>query len=42
MQFTPERWNAVKWLDPNSSLMRVVGVYILLVIFLVSGWKLPV
>ena len=36
MQFTPERWSSVKWLDPNSSIMRVVGVYILLVMFLVS------
>lgn len=39
MQFTPERWSSIKWLDPNSNIMRVIGVYILLVMFLVSNWN---
>lgn len=33
LQFTPETWTANKWLDPNSSFMRVVGVAILVIMF---------
>jgi len=36
LQFTPETWTANKWLDPNSSFMRVVGVAILVVFFQLS------
>ena len=36
LQFTPETWTANKWLDPNSSFMRVVGVAILVVFFQVG------
>ena len=33
LQFTPETWTANKWLDPNSSFMRVVGVAFLVIMF---------
>nr|CAB3265261.1 phosphatidylserine synthase 1-like [Phallusia mammillata] len=33
MQFMPAKWMPVRWLDPHSSIMRVVGVYILIVFF---------
>ncbi|XP_077989838.1 phosphatidylserine synthase 1-like [Glandiceps talaboti] len=36
LQFTPASWIHVKWLDPNSSFMRVVAVYILLVMWQVT------
>ena len=36
-KFTPETWTANKWLDPNSSFMRVVGVAILVVFFQVGA-----
>ena len=36
LQFTPETWTANKWLDPNSSFMRVVCVAILVVFFQVG------
>jgi len=36
LQLTPETWTANKWLDPNSSFMRVVGVTILVILFQVT------
>ncbi|XP_078481243.1 phosphatidylserine synthase 1-like [Ciona intestinalis] len=36
MQFMPAQLSPVRWLDPNSSIMRVVGVYILLTTFMLS------
>ncbi|XP_070550344.1 phosphatidylserine synthase 1-like isoform X2 [Ptychodera flava] len=36
LQFTPASWTHVRWLDPNSSCMRVVAVYILLVMWQVT------
>ena len=33
LQFTPETWTANKWLDPNSSFMRVVAVAFLVIMF---------
>lgn len=36
LQFTPETWTANKWLDPNSSFMRVLGVSILVLMFQLS------
>ncbi|XP_072042246.1 phosphatidylserine synthase 1-like [Amphiura filiformis] len=31
LQFTPASWTHVRWLDPSSSYMRVIAVYILIV-----------
>lgn len=33
MQFTPSNWIPVRWLDPNIHFMRVLGVYILMVVW---------
>ncbi|KAL5014161.1 hypothetical protein ScPMuIL_008431 [Solemya velum] len=33
LQFTPASWTHVRWLDPNSTYMRVVAVCILIVIW---------
>ncbi|CAK8683500.1 unnamed protein product [Clavelina lepadiformis] len=36
MQFMPQKLSPLRWLDPNSNVMRVIGVYILLVLFVLS------
>merc|ERR1739838_662276 len=33
MQFTPQSWSSIRWFDPNSNVMRIVGVFILLLMF---------
>nr|XP_006823665.1 PREDICTED: phosphatidylserine synthase 1-like [Saccoglossus kowalevskii] len=37
LQFTPASWTHVRWLDPTSSYMRVIAVYIMLVLWQVNG-----
>ncbi|XP_078612982.1 phosphatidylserine synthase 1-like isoform X1 [Branchiostoma floridae x Branchiostoma japonicum] len=36
MQFTPASWSHTRWLDPKSSKMRLMAVYLLLVIWQIS------
>ncbi|XP_013383200.1 phosphatidylserine synthase 1 isoform X2 [Lingula anatina] len=36
LQFTPASWTHVRWLDPNSSYMRVIGVSILVIFWQLS------
>lgn len=36
LQFTPASWTYVRWLDPKSSLQRVTGVYLFMIIWQVS------
>lgn len=33
LQFTPASWTYVRWLDPKSSLQRVTGVYLFMIIW---------
>uniref|UniRef100_A0AAQ6AB70 Phosphatidylserine synthase n=1 Tax=Amphiprion ocellaris TaxID=80972 RepID=A0AAQ6AB70_AMPOC len=33
LQFTPASWTYVRWLDPKSSLQRVMGVYLFMIIW---------
>ncbi|CAI9720231.1 phosphatidylserine synthase 1-like isoform X2 [Octopus vulgaris] len=40
LQFTPSSWTHVRWLDPNSSYMRVLAVGILVVIWQVAELNL--
>lgn len=37
LQFTPASWTYVRWLDPKSSLQRVMGVYLFMIIWQVGG-----
>lgn len=36
LQFTPASWTYVRWLDPKSSLQRVMGVYLFMIIWQVG------
>jgi len=36
LQFTPASWTYVRWFDPKSSLQRVTGVYLFMIIWQVS------
>ncbi|XP_046374685.2 phosphatidylserine synthase 1-like isoform X1 [Haliotis rufescens] len=36
LQFTPASWTHVRWLDPNSTYMRVIAVWILIVFWQIS------
>lgn len=40
LQFTPSSWTHVRWLDPNSSYMRVLAVGILVMIWQVAELNL--
>ncbi len=37
LQFTPVSWTHVRWLDPHSSTMRIIGVSIIVFVWLVSS-----
>jgi len=34
LQFTPASWSSVRWFDPLSGPMRILGVFVLLIMFL--------
>ncbi|XP_041360451.1 phosphatidylserine synthase-like [Gigantopelta aegis] len=36
LQFTPVSWTHVRWLDPNSTYMRIIAVWILIVFWQIS------
>ncbi|XP_071947445.1 phosphatidylserine synthase 1-like isoform X1 [Antedon mediterranea] len=36
LQFTPASWTHVRWLDPHSSYMRIIAVYILVLVTMVA------
>uniref|UniRef100_A0A672LDS6 Phosphatidylserine synthase n=1 Tax=Sinocyclocheilus grahami TaxID=75366 RepID=A0A672LDS6_SINGR len=38
LQFTPASWTYVRWLDPKSSLQRVTGVYLFMIIWQVRAF----
>lgn len=40
LQFTPASWTYVRWLDPKSSLQRVTGVYLFMIIWQVGQWEI--
>ena len=36
LQFTPQDWSKIRWLDPSSTYMRILAIFVLILIFQVS------
>lgn len=36
LQFTPQEWSKIRWLDPTSTYMRVLAIFVLILIFQIT------
>ena len=36
LQFTPQTWSSNRWLDPNSTYMRILAIFMLILIFQIT------
>lgn len=36
LQFTPQDWSKIRWLDPSSTYMRVLAIFVLILIFQIT------
>jgi phosphatidylserine synthase 1 len=36
LQFTPQEWSKIRWLDPSSTYMRILAIFLLILIFQIT------
>lgn len=36
LQFTPENWSEIRWLDPTSTYMRILAIFVLILVFQIT------